>query len=206
VIAEGDDMRLSCVKTVVLLLACVSTRAFAEPQPDAVVRQLYAVVVAHWPLGIPTGADKTAIWPLLSKRLIREFETAQACEDDCLRQTPSTFKPRFAWLDLGLFSGPEDEAAPAEVVVERTEPQRDGTFRVQVIFTYRDMYHRPPDPADTIHWRGVVTVISEDGRFVVDDILLFEVSSTEVQSRLSQILTRGCDGPRWVGYGKTRGR
>jgi len=214
-------MRLCYAVILLQLLACVSTSAVPEPQPDALVRQLYRIVVARHPLGIPADADKAAIWPLLSKRLIREFETAKACQDDWFSQhagdtrpgnaahPPVTLKPDFAWLEHGLFSGEEDQAAPSAVAVQRTESQNDGAFRVYVRFTYKEAFEthgRPPNPANTFHWRGVVIVRSQDGRFAVDDVLLFKVHSMEIESRLSHELTLGCDGPRWVGYGNTKSR
>jgi len=192
------------------LFGCVFMSAATEPQPDVVVRQLYRLVVARHPIGLPTGADKAAIWPLLSKRLVRQFETAKACQDDWFSQNardtrqkapppapPVVLKPDFAWLEEGLFSGTNEQAVPAAVVVEGTEPQRDGAFSVNLQFAYADT---------TFHWRGAVIVRSEGGRFVVDDVLVFKENSAEIASRLSHTLTLGCNGPRWVGYGKASSR
>jgi hypothetical protein len=203
-------MRLRHVVILAQLFSCVSISAAAEPHPDAVVRQLYRLVVALHPIGLPTGADKAAIWPLLNKRLVSQFDTAKACQDDWFSQNPgdshhhapqsappAVLKPEFAWLEEFLFSGTDEETAPAAVVVGGTKPQRDGSFRVNLQFVYAD------SPS---HWRGAIIVRSEDGRFVVDDVLVFKENSTKIESRLSHILTLGCDGPRWVGYGKARSR
>jgi hypothetical protein len=46
------------------------------------VRKLFEEIVAQHPIGIPTGAEKTAIWPFLSKRLTEQLQTAQACEEE----------------------------------------------------------------------------------------------------------------------------
>lgn len=200
-------LKLCYLMILVQLLGYVSTAGAAAPQPDAVVRKLYRQVVARRPLGIPRGGDKAAIWPLLSKGLVRRFEVAQACENDYVRQhAGQDGKPEFAWLELGLFSGANEEAIPAAAVVKRTEPQDHGSFRVYVRLTYKESfetYGRPPDPANVFHWQVAAIVIPEGGRFVVDDILLFKEDSMEIESRLSNTLTLGCDGPRWVGYGKS---
>jgi hypothetical protein len=177
------------------------------PQPEAVVRQLYTEIVARRPLGIPAGADKEALWPLLSTRLVRQLETAQVCEDDYRRQhAHDDGKPEFGWLEYGLFSGGEEEALPAEVDVERIEPLKAGAFRVLIRLTYRERfetYGRPPDSANFFRWRVAVMVVAEGGRFLVDDVAVFEDDSTRVQSRLSREFV-GCSGARWVGVGKRR--
>jgi hypothetical protein len=127
---------------------------------------------------------------------------AQTCEDDYLRQRPNKDgKPAFGWLETGLFSGSNEWAIPASAAVEHTEPMKDGTFRVYVRLTYKESfetYGKPPDPTHTFDWRVAAVVISEEGRFVVNDVLLFEDESTEIASRLTKSFT-GCDGPRWVG-------
>jgi hypothetical protein len=189
-------MLLSCA----LLLAMTATAP--REQPDAVVRRLYEQVVARRPMGIPGGADMDAIGPLLSRRRVRDLETARACEADYFRQFPDPMmKPTFGWLELGLFSGGTEQAIPREFAIERTEKGRRGTHRVTVRLTYRETfetYGRPPDPNDTFSWNVAAIVTSEDGRFVVDDILLFEEDSSKVWFRLSKAFG-GCDGPRWTG-------
>lgn len=190
-------MKLSYLMILVQLFGYVSSSAAAERQPDAVVRKLYHRVVARHPLGIPKGPDKVAIWPLLSKQLAQSLETAQACESDYVRQhVAGDGKPEFRWLEIGLFSGGNEKALPAEAVVERTEPQKDGSFHVYVKLTYKNS--GSPDPANTFHWTIAAKVISEDRRFVVDDILLFKDDSTQVESRLSNSFI-GCQGSRWIG-------
>src|SRR5215469_11545250 len=176
---------------------CVCASTASERQPDRVVRKLYAQVVARHPLGIPKGPDRAAIWPLLSKQLTRKLEAAQACEADYVRQHAGhDGKPEFGWLESGLFSGGNEEALPARAVVERAEPQKDGSFQVYVKLTYRDTESR--HPANMFHWEIAAKVVSEDGRFVVDDVLLFKDDSTEVKSCLSDSFV-GCDGSRWTG-------
>jgi hypothetical protein len=190
------------------LMSFVSQNALSENLPDSVVQELYKQVVARKPLGIPKGADKAAIWSFLSKRLIQKLDAAQACTDDYYRQmTDRGSKPGFAWLESGLFSGENEEAIPAAAVVERTKAQKDGSFHVYVRLTYQETfetYDRPPNPANTFQWRVVAVVLSQGGRFVVDDVLLFEDDSTKIASQLTHSFS-GCDGTRWTGN-KTKDR
>src|SRR4029077_7367929 len=107
-----------------------------HPSPDSVVRELYQRVVARRPLGIPKGEDKAAVWQFLGKKLIQRPDAAQSCEDDYLRQRPDkSGKPAFGWLETGIF-GSNERAIPAAAAVERTEPTRVGTFRVNLRLTY----------------------------------------------------------------------
>ncbi len=191
-----------------LLVSFIFPNGPVAPSPDSVVRELYQQVVARKPLGIPKGEDKAALWPFLSKRLIQTLDAAQSCENDYLRQRPAEDgKPAFGWLEAGLFSGSNEWAIPASAAVERTEPMKDGTFRVYVRLTYKESsetYGKPPDPTHTFDWHAAAVVISEEGRFVVNDVLLFKEDSTKIQSRLADSFA-GCDGPRWVGI-KVNGR
>jgi hypothetical protein len=188
----------------VLMTMNASIQVAQAAQPETIVQHMYAQIVKRQPLGIPTGADKTAIWPFLSKRLVQIFETAKACEDDYFRKhSGSDEKPVFVWLEMGLFSGDVEMAMPTEVIVERTEQQNDDTSIVYVRFTYNDSVYYPDryqasDSYTPFHWHGAAVVIAEDGRFVIDDILLFKRDSTTIEFRLSNFF-RGCDGPRWVG-------
>ncbi len=184
------------------LISFVSPNATAERSPDSVARELYQQVVARRPLGIPKGADKEAIWPFLSKGLIQKLDAAQACENDYFRQyTDKDSKPGFSWLETDLFSGANEKAIPSAAAVERTKLQKDGSFHVYLRLTYRESYEtygRPPDPANTFNWHVAAVVISEGGRFVVADVLLFEDNSMKVESRLSEYFS-GCEGQHWVG-------
>ena len=198
-------MKFCSLMVLVLLLQAgsnVSPTSTAQGSPDAVVRELYQMVVAGRPLGIPKGRVRAAIWPFLSKRLTQRLEAAQACEDDYFRQhATDTGKIQFAWLERGIFSGEDERAMPAEAVVERTDPQQDGSFHVFVTLSYGDIgeaYGRLSDPANTLRWRVAAVVITEDQRFVVDDVLLFKDDSMKSASRLSDSFP-GCDGSRWVG-------
>lgn len=184
---------------VAIMLMLSMTVNANDARADAVVTVLYDYVVAHHLLGIPTGTDKTALWPLLSARLVNELETARACEQDYQRQHPSdTSKPAYGWLETGLFSGSDEQALPSKAVVERTVPQKDGTVRVYIRLEYRE----PRQAASAaFHWKSAAVVKFEAGRWVIDDVLVLENDSAGVASRLSQTFV-GCNGPRWVGHHK----
>jgi hypothetical protein len=190
-----------------ILLALLASVVFpigaVESSPDNVVRELYKQIVARKPIGIPKDADKSAVSPFLSKKLIHQLQSAQSCEDDYFRKHPKNGdeKPEFDWLELGLFSGANERANPTAAVVTRTSPEKNGSYRVYLRLTYRDSVTedgRKSDPANTFHWNVAAVVISEDGKFVVDDVFLFSDNSTKIDSRLTTSFP-GCDGARWLG-------
>lgn len=46
-------------------------------------------------------------------------------------------------------------------------------------------------------------VVKGNGRFVVDDVIFLKDEETlDVESRLSETLTAGCNGSHWIGYSK----
>jgi len=196
-------MKLRSLILLALLVGIASPMGAADNSPDVVVRELYKQVVARKPIGIPKDADKSAVWPFLSKKLIRQLESSQSCEADYFRQHPKNAdeKPEFDWLELGLFSGANERAAPIAAVVTRTEPEKNVSYRVYVRLTYKDSIEvngRKTDPANTFHWNVAAVVISEDGKFVVDDVILFKDNSSKIDSRLTTSFP-GCDGEHWVG-------
>jgi hypothetical protein len=211
-------MKFRFVILLYLLMTIALTGGSAAQSPHSLVKGLYQKIVERKPLGIPKNADKAAIWPFLSKRLIRKLDVAQACEDDYFHQHPNNDsntdtglpptinKPPFAWLEMDLFSGANEEASPSAAVVERTKTRKDGSFLVYVRLTYideRETDDRQPDSTNGFHWLIAAVVKSEGGRLVVDDVLLFEDNSTRVESRLSEFFS-GCEGSRWVGDKKAR--
>lgn len=166
--------------------------------PESVVQSLYREVVARHPIGIPKKTNMKVIAPYLSKGLIRRIDLAIGCEDDYYRQhqTPDE-KPEFAWLELGLFTGGDEKALPRAFRIERTQPEKDGFFYVYLRLTYGM-------PESPLTWHVAAIVVREDGRFVIDDVIYLKDKTRDIESRLSQTLTSGCDGSRWIGYDKPR--
>ena len=194
---RGDDMnRFGCI----ILLQFATTLALGQPalpkQPEPMVRSLYDEVVARHPIGIPEGADMKIFAPYLSKALLHRIDVAVACAADYDRQYPDpNLKPPFAWLESGLFSGDDEQASPRAFDIERTQSEKDGSFRVYVRLTWGTPPERP------LIWRVAAIVVREDGHFAVDDVIYLKDESRVVDSRLSEYLSAGCDGPRWVGHG-----
>lgn len=194
----------------IILLQLTVTFALGQAQPgnpssvpkraDAMVRSLYREVVARHPIGIPKDADMKTFAPYLSKSLTHRIELARDCEDDYYRghQNPNE-KPQLEWLEFGLFTGANEKVSPRAFHVERTQQEKDGSLRVYVTLTWGSS-------ANPWNWRVAAVVLQEGGRFVVDDVIFLKDEKTlEDESRLSETLAAGCDGPHWVGYGKQAG-
>jgi hypothetical protein len=163
-------------------------------QPEAVVRSLYREVVARHPVGIPEDADMKIFAPHLSKALLHRIDLAVACSADEARQHPDpNLKPEIAWLEAGLFSGDDEQASPRAFHIERTQRKGDGSFRVYVRLTWGS--HSKP-----WIWRVAAIVIRENDHFVVDDVIYLKDENRDVDSQLSEYLSAGCEGGRWVGH------
>lgn len=168
-------------------------------QPEAMVRHLYHEVVTHHPMGIPESKEMKIFEPYLSKALLHRIDAAGACYDDWTRQYPDRdLKPPFGWLESGLFSGDDEQASPRDFQIERSQSEKDGSFRVNVRLTWEN------PPAPRLIWRVAAIVIREGGHFVVDDVIYLKDEARLAESRLSEYLAQGCDGPRWVGFGDQR--
>lgn len=167
-------------------------------QPEAVVRSLYSEVIARHPIGIPDDASMKVFAPYLSKALLRRIDVAIACSIDYSRQHQRRDeKPPFDWLELGLFSGGNEEALPRAFHVESTQAQKDGSYRVYVRLAWGA-------PLSPFIWHVAGIVVRENGHFIVDDVVFLKDKDRPVESPLSKILAAGCDGPRWVGYSDER--
>jgi hypothetical protein len=132
----------------ILLLQFTTTLALGQPahqskppsvpkRPEAVVRSLYREVVARHPVGIPRDADMKILALYLSKTLRHRIDLAVACSADWDRQHPDpNLKPEIAWLEFGFFRGRNEKASPRAFHVERTQSEKDGSFRVYVRLTW----------------------------------------------------------------------
>jgi hypothetical protein len=168
-----------------------------QPVVTSGVDDLFQKIVARHPIGIPTGEDKAALWPSLSKRLTKQLETAQGCQDDYLRRRSNADAgPKPAWLNSGIFTGISKRALPLSAFATHKEPQKDGSFAVSVQLTYVKLPGFVPDEAN---WGVIATVIPEDNRFVVDDVRLFDGLDTNGPSHLLSESFAGCDGAHWTG-------
>lgn len=196
--------RCACLLPVLTALAwgVAQGKPAAPPkEPDALVRSLYTQVVARHPLGIPYGADKDVFAPYLSTTLLHGFDVHIACIGDWYRQNPDpNLKPPGLFED-GIFSGSSEEGNPHGFHVGKTELQEDGSYRVHVKLTR----HATPDTPEAWSWHVAAVVVRENGRPVVEDVLFLKDNDREINWRLSDGLTAGCDGPRWVGRDDSTG-
>ena len=142
------------------------------------------------------GADMKVFAPYLSKTLLHRFDLNNACFADWRRQNPDpSLKPPVGLFEYGLFSGGSEEAEPQTFYIEKTESKKDGTSHVYVKLTWGTAPDKP------LIWYVAAIVVRENGRPVVKDLLFLKDDDREVDSRLSDVLAVGCDGPRWVGEG-----
>jgi len=183
-------------------LAPQSKSADVPNQPVVLVQSLYTQVVARHPLGIPDGANEKIFMPYLSKALHHRIDLFIACNADFFRQhpQPDLKGPSGIWED-DIFSGGEDQAEPRSFHIEKTQSEKDGSIRVFVRLTWGP-HERP------WIWRVAAVLTQEDDHYVVDDVIYLKDSEHRgpeaVDSRLSEHLSEGCDGPRWVGKATSR--
>jgi hypothetical protein len=90
-----------------------------------------------------------------------------------------------------MFSGANERTSPGQFHIESIRKAKDGTFQVVVGLAYRAV-----DGSGS--WRVTDRVIREEGHFVIDDVL-FPKDGTEVGFTLTDTLSEGCNGARWVG-------
>jgi hypothetical protein len=193
----------------ILLLQFVTMLAFGQPahqskraglpnEPKSFVRSLYTEVVARHPLGIPGGAATKVFMPYLSESLLHKIDINVACQDDWGRQNPDpNSKPPF--LEFGLFSGNDLRAEPQVFSIERVQAAKDGSIRAYVKLTHDEPGESPWT------WRVVAILMRENGHLVVDDVIYLKDRPQDVDTRLSEYLSQGCDGPRWVGFSDKAG-
>ena len=139
------------------------------------VRAFYTYITRYQPVGIPVGRAKKVLWPLLSKRLVQELDGLQACDDDYYRRygdvlKANQYKPATPWLEEGLFSGRNEAASPMKFSILGSKTIGENRVDVHLRFTHKQTYccgH----PTSYEHYEGLVTVILEKNRWVIDDFV-----------------------------------
>jgi hypothetical protein len=132
--------------------------------------------------------------PYLSDSLLNRITQARACGDDWFRLHPQNdIKAPLAWLEFGLFSGADDRSGPHTFQIEKAKSQEDSSIRVKVRLTEGVPSEKPWT------WEVAAIVIREDGRFVINDVVFLKDEDVDIETQLSEILKRGCDGSHWVG-------
>jgi hypothetical protein len=96
----------------------------------------------------------------------------------------------------GLFSGGDERGYVNGAAVGSTKAQADGSYLVYVkLWSYFDGGDLSQRTGKLYRWRVAARVTSEDGRFVVDDILGFKgVFDYDKSVYMSRMLTSGCRG------------
>jgi hypothetical protein len=184
------------------ILQRLPVRNNAPPAALSTVRSFYIYVTKYGQLGIPYGPAKKALWPLLSKRLAQQLDSLEACDEDYYRRygeilRANSYKPATPWLDAGLFTGPNDAATPRSFRI--LSSKAIGAKRVDVLlkFTTKQTYSRDLGlPPSYEHYEGVVTIILENNRWVVDDYVAMYMN--DELERLSDEYPQ-CKEGQWVG-------
>jgi hypothetical protein len=165
--------------------------------PEALAQRLYQQVLARPSVGIPYGANLKIYAPYLSQTLLHKMNAATACSRDFYRQHPIDpklpEKPPFAWLELGTFTGGDDEDEFHTFHIEGPKPAKDGSVQVNLRLTWGTPPEKP--------WFSNVALVirQENGRYVVDDVIYLKAREGDADWRLTQALSYGCDGRHWVG-------
>ena len=166
-------------------------------RPVALVQDLYTQVISRHPIGVIKGDDMSVFAPLIGRALRHRIDLTADCEADYFRQHPETdMKPHFGWLELGLFTGGDEMAAPSAFRVERTRPVKQGVVRVYVTLTHA----QTNEPGSTKP--VAVEVAREQGRYLAQDVIYLKGKNNRSDVRLSKVLAAGCDGAHWVGDGQ----
>ncbi|WP_457421550.1 hypothetical protein [Roseateles sp. P5_E7] len=181
-----------------LLLASAHSASWQQREEELAdakrkVTDLYTEVIARRPIGIPWGEDMKVFSPYLSKALHGRLKLGLSCGKDWYRQYPRRdLKPLFAWLELDIFSGDSEKAAPREFDIDSVTPMGKGVTRVVL----RLRTGEPGYPVET--WLVAATMVLENGRPVLDDVI-YQPDIYGNDDRLSRALSAGCRGGRWVG-------
>lgn len=190
-------VRCVCLLLLLMVSACGQAVAQGAPsvpaaQAEAVVVRLYKEVVARHP--IAGMGDRKVFARYFSRGLLRRFDDNAACLSDWYRQNPGTTdKPPFDQLEMGVYSGSDEESTPQTFHVEKTESGKDGSSRVYVKLTYAE-------PTFKLLWYVAAIVVRENGRPVVDDVIYLRDKDHPDEGRLSRVLAGSeCNGPRYSG-------
>lgn len=187
---------------VLMLLTTISAIAQSAPKAQAtgsidavetMVNTLYHNVVLHHPYSLLDGPDEKMFSPYLSESLSQKLQSARDCSRDWFRQNQGkAVKAPFAWSAFGIFSGYNEKDSPGSFKIESIQAEPDGSFRAEVLLIYT-----PADGPGS--WRVSVRIVQQHKRLVVDDVAYLSDQPGDSENRLSEILSEGCDGSRWVG-------
>jgi hypothetical protein len=165
--------------------------------PLDAVGVFYNHITRYRPLGIPY--PKKVLWPLLSRRLAQEFDSLRACDEDYYRRygdilKANHYKPVTPWLEEGLFSGSNEAAGPRKFSIIDSRAIGENRVDVHLKFTLKEACCDKLVAQE--RYEGVVTVILESNRWVIDDFV--SLYGNDELFRLSDGYPE-CKGGQWVG-------
>lgn len=161
----------------VLAVSVTAALGGGGEEPAAVVRGFYTEYIKTKPAGLPTVAQQRTLAPYLSRRILGLMDAARAYQEQEAKAHPDD-KPPFVdgCLFASLFEGPKTFKVGTAVA--------DGPgFKVPVHFTYEK----------DVAWDDEAVVIkAEDGRYVIDDVILGGAGQFNPPGRLStNLASRG---------------
>jgi hypothetical protein len=111
----------------------------APPSTLDAVRLFYTVITKYHYSSIPSGRDRRALLPLMSKRLVQEIDDLGACDKNYFQRfgkilRAQTLKPAIPWGETGLFTGPNDASTPSTFRVLGSRSV--GANRVDVLLAF----------------------------------------------------------------------
>ena len=173
-------MRDNTVRAAAWLIAFAALGAPATAggagEPATVVQQFYEKYIKLSPAGLPTAAQQKELAPYLSRRLLGLMDAARAYQEKEAKAHPDD-KPPFVdgCLFASLFEGPK-----AFKVGTTVAEGKDS--KVKVHFT----------ADEGVAWDDEVVVVKEDGRYVIDDVVLSGIGQFNPPGRLStNLASRG---------------
>ena len=92
-----------------------------------------------------------------------------------------------------MFTGNDLRAEPEAFHIERVQAEKDGSIHVYVKLTHEEPGGSPWT------WQVAAILMREGGHYVVDDVIYLKDRPGDVDVRLSDYLSQGCDGPHWAG-------
>lgn len=152
-----------------LAASAASAVGGSAADPAAVVSGFYETYVKLSPPGLPTAAQQKELAPYLSRRLLKLMDGARAYQDQEAKAHPDD-KPPFVdgCLFASLFEGPKAFKVGTAVAEGRGS-------KVKVHFT----------ADEGVAWDDEVIVVKEDGRYVIDDVVLAGIGQFNPPGRLS---------------------
>lgn len=156
----------------------------AEKSPTQVTSEFYKWAILHDGGGLPKESDLKPLRKVLSADLVFLLHASLAAEERCFVLTPSDQKPLTfeGSLFVGLYEG-------LTKVIALREKKVEGKKRIVVAHLGYDN----PRVANDVHdWEDTVTLIRENGRWVIDDFASVNDERTLVKALKRYVSKKEC--------------